>query len=274
MSISATIAPHLPFLRRFARALTGTQQSGDKYVVALFESFIADPKAIQSAANPKIALYSGLCKIWSSFGINGIPDRKVDGMEANVQDKLSVLGGGSRLVFLLRALDEFSFEDIGRILGKSPQEVDELYDVANREIANMMSSDVLIIEDEPLIAMDLVDIVKSLGHDPIAVARTHKEALQIAGSGKRPQLILSDIQLADGSSGIDAVNDLLKVFQVPVIFITAFPERLLTGEKPEPAFLITKPFSPEMVKAVISQALFFQGKSGAELGKQKAVQPA
>ncbi|MBU2381500.1 MAG: response regulator, partial [Alphaproteobacteria bacterium] len=73
----------------------------------------------------------------------------------------------------------------------------------------------------------------------------------------RPGLVLADIQLADGSSGIDAVKDILKRFDVPVIFITAFPERLLTGERPEPTFLITKPFQPETVKAAISQALFF-----------------
>jgi hypothetical protein len=63
--------------------------------------------------------------------------------------------------------------------------------------------------------------------------------------------------LADGSSGIDAVNDILKTSTVPVIFITAFPERLLTGDRPEPAFLVSKPFNPDMVKALISQALFF-----------------
>ena len=73
----------------------------------------------------------------------------------------------------------------------------------------------------------------------------------------RPGLVLADIQLADGSSGIDAVKDILGRFDVPVIFITAFPERLLTGERPEPTFLITKPFQPETVKAAIGQALFF-----------------
>ena len=44
---------------------------------------------------------------------------------------------------------------------------------------------------------------------------------------------------------------------MPVIFITAYPERLLTGAKPEPTFLIRKPYRPDEVKAVISQALFF-----------------
>jgi hypothetical protein len=49
---------------------------------------------------------------------------------------------------------------------------------------------------------------------------------------------------------------------VPVIFITAYPERLLTGERPEPTFLVTKPFRPEVVKAIISQALFFDRRAG------------
>ena len=79
--------------------------------------------------------------------------------------------------------------------------------------------------------------------------------------GAGPGLVLADIQLADGSSGLDAVNEILTEIEVPVIFITAFPERLLTGEKPEPAFLITKPFRPEAVKAAISQALFFDRKA-------------
>ena len=127
-------------------------------------------------------------------------------------------------------------------------------------LRQQVASDVMIIEDEPIIAMDLEALLESLGHTVTGIARTEKEALHLA-STKRPKLILADIQLADGSSGIDAVNKILLNFSVPVIFITAFPERLLTGEKPEPVFLITKPFMPEMVKAMVSQALFFDIKS-------------
>src|SRR5262249_10869997 len=68
-------------------------------------------------------------------------------------------------------------------------------------------------------------------------------------------------QLADGSSGLDAVNELLGSFEVPVIFITAYPERFLTGQRPEPAFLIAKPFQVAVVSAVVSQALFFGRKA-------------
>jgi CheY-like chemotaxis protein len=105
--------------------------------------------------------------------------------------------------------------------------------------------------------MDLESLVRNLGHNVIGVARTHSDAVALA-KNKKPGLILADIQLADGSSGLDAVNELLKTFEVPVVFITAYPERFLTGERPEPAFLISKPFQPAMVSAVASQALFFQ----------------
>jgi CheY-like chemotaxis protein len=113
----------------------------------------------------------------------------------------------------------------------------------------------MIIEDEPIIAMDLETIVRDLGHHVVGVAVTRDEAVAMA-LDKRPGLVLADIQLADDSSGIDAVKDILAQFSVPVIFITAFPERLLTGERPEPTFLITKPFQRSTVKAAISQALF------------------
>ena len=120
----------------------------------------------------------------------------------------------------------------------------------------------LNIEDEPIIALDIEGMVQDLGHEVTGIARTHKEAIDLVRA-RRPGLVLADIQLADGSSGLDAVNEILKGVNVPVIFITAYPERLLTGDKPEPAFLITKPFQPDAVKAAISQALFFDRKAGS-----------
>jgi CheY-like chemotaxis protein len=135
-----------------------------------------------------------------------------------------------------------------------------LVEEAGRELAAEIATNVLIIEDEPLIAFDLEGLVESLGHQVLGIARTHTEAVSLA-QAKRPGLILADIQLADGSSGLDAVNELLEAFEVPVIFITAYPERFLTGERPEPAFLIAKPFQPATVSAIISQALFFERKA-------------
>jgi CheY-like chemotaxis protein len=192
--------------------------------------------------------------------MNGHGDSAQPGWEATVQGRLANIPGPARQVFLLSAVEGFDRRDIGEILNRSDADVERLFEEANRSISEMIASDILIIEDEPLIALDIEDTITSLGHRSVGIARTHKEAVRLAKE-KHPQLVLSDIQLADGSSGIDAVNDILASFDVPVIFITAFPERLLTGERPEPAFLITKPFSPEMVKALIAQALFFDLRS-------------
>jgi CheY-like chemotaxis protein len=112
-------------------------------------------------------------------------------------------------------------------------------------------------EDEAFIAMDIRAIVEDMGHAVTNVARTRDEAIQLARRDP-PDLILADIQLADKSSGIDAVNHILKEMgELPIVFITAFPERLLTGERPEPAFLITKPYTEEQVQSAVSQAMFF-----------------
>ena len=135
-----------------------------------------------------------------------------------------------------------------------------LLEDANQDIASQIATDVVIIEDEPLIAIELEQLVQDLGHRVVSVARTKRQAIE-AVKQTRPGLVLADIQLADGSSGLDAVNEFLRIFPVPVIFVTAFPERLLTGMKPEPTFLIGKPFQAEALKAVISQALFFEVRS-------------
>jgi CheY-like chemotaxis protein len=124
------------------------------------------------------------------------------------------------------------------------------------DIDRETATTVLIIEDEPLIAMQLEDLVVALGHEVCGTAATRMQAQAVFAS-TTPGLVLADIQLADGSSGLDAVDDILATTSVPVIFITAYPERLLTGDRPEPTYLVTKPFREATVRAAISQALFF-----------------
>jgi CheY-like chemotaxis protein len=258
MKLAASIAPHLPFLRRFSRALTGNQNSGDAYVVALLEALIADPSKFDTEPSTRVSLYRTYCKLWESITLNVKGSGAA--FEVVTQRQLAHLAPHAREAFLLLSIEGFSKVEIAVILSKTTPEIDALLDEASRTILNQVATDVMIIEDEPIIAMDLEALLESLGHRVTGVARTEKEAIHLA-SVKRPRLILADIQLADGSSGIDAVNTILKTVSVPVIFITAFPERLLTGEKPEPAFLITKPFMPDMVKAVVSQALFFDSRA-------------
>ena len=262
MSLSATIAPHLPFLRRFSRAVSGSQTSGDALVAAMLEAIIADVSIFPQASNPRIALYKIFAKLFTSVAIRVPQEMPTSLWEQRAAANLTAIAPLPRQAFLLVAVEGFTEEEAAEILDVAEDEFSSLLSEASNEISRQVATDVLIIEDEPLIAMDIEEMVESLGHRVVGTARTHAEATALFNK-THPKMVLADIQLADGSSGIDAVNDILMNHAVPVIFITAFPERLLTGERPEPTFLVTKPFNPEMVKALISQALFFDEGSRA-----------
>ena len=258
MSLGQELAPHLPFLRRYARALTGSQTHGDNFVRATLETIVASPEEFPREVDPRLGLYRTFHAIWSSANVDEgeEPQALYGGAEGVAQARLARITPLSRQALLLTSLEGFSTEDTAYLIEARPADVDSLVAEALAEIERQTHADVLIIEDEPIIAMDIETIVRDLGHHVTGVAVTRDEAVALARKSP-PGLVLADIQLADDSSGIDAVKDILAEFSVPVIFITAFPERLLTGTRPEPTFLITKPFQRSTVKAAISQALFF-----------------
>jgi CheY-like chemotaxis protein len=262
--LSQEIAPHLPYLRRYARALTGSQQSGDARVTACLEAIVADPGIFDPSGGAKVGLYRLFHEICSGLELDGpVEEGDASEGERTARERLAVMAPGSRQVLLLTTLEGFQPREAAMVTGLDEPEVQVLLDKAVAEIDRQIATQVLIIEDEPLISMDLSEIVEGLGHRITGIARTASQAVQAAHEDA-PGLVLADIQLADGSSGLDAVRDILTEFSVPVIFITSFPERLLTGERPEPTFLITKPYDPHAVKATISQALFFRTAASIE----------
>ncbi len=259
MSLLAKLAPHLPYVRRYARALTGDQTAGDQYVRVTLEALAAGERSLDSTMTPRVALYRVFHSIWCVTGAKLEPRGEGLGGEA-VGERLMRIAPRSRQAFLLTAVEGFTPSEAAQILDAAFTDVETLIAEAQREIDAELATDVLIIEDEPVIAADIEALVEELGHTVIGIAATRDEAAHAVARTK-PGLVLADIQLADGSSGIDAVKDILARAEIPVIFITAFPERLLTGERPEPTFLITKPFQPETVKAAIGQALFFHPRT-------------
>ncbi len=257
MSVAGTVTVHLPYLRRFARAVTGSQESGDAYVVSTLEAMLADPAIFPNDLAPRVALYRTFLKILNSIEWNADKPRDTapQGLDA-ARRNLELLTPPARQAFLLIAVEEFSPQDAALVMDVDAADLQRLIDEAGREIARQLATDVVIIEDEPLIALDLERLITTLGHRVVKIARTERQAIEAVRCA-RPGLILADIQLADGSSGLDAVNEILRTISVPVIFVTAYPQRLLTGTRPEPTFLIAKPFHAENVKAIVSQALFF-----------------
>jgi len=181
-------------------------------------------------------------------------------MAAKAQERLQTLTPRHRQALLLSTVEGFSVDETAAIIGVERSRAAELIANARAEIESQTRANVLIIEDEMLIAFDLTDIIERLGHRVVATVDTAAKAVA-AAEEHRPDLILADIQLADGSSGIDAVKAILSASKVPVLFITAFPDRLLTGERPEPTFLITKPYQEQVVQAAVSQALFFESSA-------------
>jgi CheY-like chemotaxis protein len=249
--------------------LTGSQGSGDAYVAATIEALIEDPSVFGEIANTRVGLFRLFTRIWNSVSVNGIADPADASLPAD--RAISHITPLPRQAFLLVALEGFSEEQAAHILDSDVRSLRQFIEESGRELAAEIATDVLIIEDEIFIAMELEEVMKSLGHRVVGIARTRAEALALAKE-TRPGLVLADIQLADGSSGLDAVNEMLGSLETPVIFITAYPERFLTGLRPEPAFLVTKPFQHAMISAIASQALFF--RSNARLPPRRALAEA
>ena len=255
----------MPPLRRFARLLTGSQQAGDAAVARVLQVIAADPSNFPDCPPPW-----ALPKLSEPSDAQEPRHGPQPGLIGDTATRsLAALTPEARQAFLLTSVEGFQRVETAAIMQVSERRVDQLLATAGAEIGRQIATDVLIIEDEPLIALDLKEILQGLGHRVTQIAQTHRDALQAAAQ-KPPGLVMADIRLADGSSGLDAVNEILGSFSVPVVFVTAFPEKLATGSRPEPTFVITKPFRPEAVQAIVSQVLFFDQQAKRRPGIQGA----
>lgn len=259
MSMTQSLAPHLPYLRRYARALVGSQARGDSHVRATLFALMEGHQTLAEDVSPRIGLYQAFHAVWSNA--SGLVD---DGLQLGHDEdrpsapeaRLAALDARRRAALLLTAVEAFSLDEAAFIVGEMPEEVERSILNAQTLIDRQLVSRVLIIEDEPIIGLDLDNLVTELGHTVVGIAATRREAVEKA-LAERPGIILADINLGEGGSGIEAVAEILESFDIPVIFITANPEKLLTGERREPTYLIAKPFLPESVQATVGQALFF-----------------
>ena len=252
--IKADIVRSLPYLRRYARAITGEQRQADAQVQRCLHLLLQDSEPLPGVSI-RVSLFRCLTRTWSEeFAGHAAADAPPIADNAILHQRIQEISPLRRQALVLSVLEGFTTAEIAVILAITPSEAERQLALAKVDLRDQRPTRILIIEDEPVIALDLAGIVERNGHDVVGIASTRTEAVELAAD-QRPGLILADIQLADDSSGIDAVKDILSGHAVPVIFITAFPERLLTGERPEPTFLITKPFDADTLAVSISQAL-------------------
>lgn len=229
----------LPYARRYARALTGSQKQGDQLVADSLSILLAGAAATLDARSTLYAAVTGAFAL-DPAGSNSL-----------------IVGGLSqtqRQLLLLTSLEDLTLAHAAQVVGTPEHEAAGLLQGARENLRAAVATDVLIIEDEPIIAMDLEHLVAGCGHRVVGVATSEAEAVAMAQQ-HRPGLILADINLGRGGDGTSAVARILASHYAPVIFVTAYPERLLTGEALEPAFVITKPFEPLTLAIATYQAV-------------------
>jgi CheY-like chemotaxis protein len=269
------IRQQLPYLRRFARALNGRQAVADRLVAKAIEAVAAEhaqaaPQFAQAGSKSNgsgngAPLRERLFRALVDVHV-GIPGSTGDIVtlsdERILASRIRALPADAAIALLLSTLESFEREAIAFIMRLSPEVAADRLRAAHAALEAQAPTEILVIEDEPVIAMDIVGIVRQAGHRVLGIATTRDQAVALA-EAKPPGLILADIQLADDSSGIGAVDDIVALLaeqrpggpRIPVIFITAFPERLLNDERLEPSLLITKPFSDHLLRVAIAQAL-------------------
>ena len=229
----------LPYARRYARALTGNQSRGDSMVADSLRDLLAGEAALGDARH---GLYHAIT-------------RRFDGLSTL---KTNFLTGGlsqvQRQLLLLTSLEEVPIQAAAEIVQLPMADAETQLAEARAHLRAGAATDVLIIEDEPIIAMDIEELVQNCGHNVVGVATTEAEAVKLAELHK-PGLILADINLGIGGDGTSAVARIMQHHYAPVIFVTAYPERLLTGEDLEPAYVITKPFEPLTLAIATYQAV-------------------
>ena len=251
--MSEAITRTLPFLRRYARAVTGSQKRGDEWVRLCAEVALQQPELIAKAEDTKLGVFTLFHRLRQPFGSleEGAIDNSVSG---RLKESLTDMAPLQRQVLLLTVLEGFTVQDAARILDIDPEIAERSLEEARRELQRVAAVRVLVIEDEAVIALDVADIVRNAGHQVVGIAATEKTAIELAKQHS-PHLVLADVQLRGTDSGITAVKEIMQAMTVPVIFVTGYPERLLTGTQVEPAFVISKPFDPDLLRAAIAQAL-------------------
>jgi DNA-directed RNA polymerase specialized sigma24 family protein/CheY-like chemotaxis protein len=250
------IIQYVPYLRRHARLLTGSQAIGDEFVRLCLELVVAEPEWL-AGDDLRVQLFRAFHAAWTKVH-ETIGDETAMGeveLVERVRQGLAGLPGPERRTIALIVVEEFTYEQTAYILGMSVDQVRQLVAKARSELLSKVSVSVLIIEDEQIVASDIARIVEDMGHRVAGMASHQEQSIALAEQLK-PGLVPADIRLEDEGDGIAAAQQILESYAVPIVFVTGYPERLLTGSGGlEPAFVVAKPFDSEALKVTVAHAL-------------------
>jgi len=259
---TAHLIAHVPYLRRYALALTGDPTLGDSFVTQILNDALEAEDFI-SLEDPRLALYAALNELADAVAL-----RPADSPHP-VEAALASLPETDRRLYLLVSLEDLPLPDAAAVLGLSAEEGVERLTEARRRVRERLTATILIVEDDAIIAFDLAETVRGMGHVVCGIAPTMDEALSLA-AGHTPTLALLDIRLAEGDNGIEVARELRRRSFLPVIFVTAFPDELAKRGLEHLGPVIPKPFTRDQIEQAITRAVF----TPAEADGSAAVSPA
>jgi DNA-binding NarL/FixJ family response regulator len=113
------------------------------------------------------------------------------------------------------------------------------------------AANVLIVEDEFLVALELEDILTEAGHTVVGIVPDEAGVHALA---ERPQVALVDLNLRDGPSGPAIARQLAEQFGTIIVYITANPAQI-GNPAPTALGVVQKPFSQHVILAAVELAI-------------------
>jgi CheY-like chemotaxis protein/DNA-directed RNA polymerase specialized sigma24 family protein len=253
MSIRAVeIIDQLPDLRRYAAALVGDQAHADTLIELCLERLLAEQERL-SGQRLRLALFALFDVVHDEWlRTVATPEATADTADA-LHRSLHHLPLEERKALLLLTVVHFTHREAAQVLRAAPEIVLRRVLAARERLRRTLSHRVLVIEDEPMMAMNIVTIMTHMGHEVCGVARTRREALTRVRE-TQPTLILADVRLHDGDNGIATVREIVRQHAVPVIFVTGHAHDLV-AQQFRPTVVVGKPFAPRTLEAAVRRVL-------------------
>jgi CheY-like chemotaxis protein len=250
----SAVTSYLPALRRYAQAYAGSRLGGDAYLEICLEVLLEDPRWLRRQKTLRLDLFKLLHAVIDRVGdkADGSGDTAQDS-QARMRDTVLSLSPLRRRLVLLLSFEDLQTKDLAYIMGLEETAIRAQLQHAWKDIYQRPQARVLILEDEELIAADISDAVEELGHTVVGVASNERSAIELART-MDPELVLADVRLR-GGSGARAVEQIRGKTRVPVIFITGYPDGVISDGTDDPVYVMAKPFRREDLKQTISRAL-------------------
>lgn len=251
--VHGQIVAEIPALRRYAACLTGSIAAGDRLIGKALRAILAGQVHLVPLAGMRLALLRALHEAWEPAEEAGSVATPADD-RPNAGRLIQLLPPLTRAAVILTRSEHLSAAEAAFVLRVEPAEIHYRLQAAEQEFERVMARRVLIVEDDVFTAIDLEDLVTSLGHRAIGPAMTRTQAVHLA-MREEPDLILSDVRLDEQNAGIDAIREIRDRMNVPVIFLTAYPDCFADRAILDNSYVIPKPFSDSMVSSIITNAL-------------------